>query len=113
MNPTSEEILNRIKIALIPWKNDIEEKRMFGGSCFLYKGKMCVGEFRGQLMVRIPTEKMVEEIKSPFVRPMDFTGKPMKEFIVISEKGFNTEEKLQQWIEIGIARAKTKLTPNS
>ncbi|TXD68492.1 TfoX/Sxy family protein [Aequorivita lipolytica] len=82
---------------------------MFGGSCFLFKGKMCLGEFRGQLMVRIPAEKMEEIIQSPFVKPMDFTGKPMKEFIVVSEEGYNTEEKLQQWAKMGVAHTKTKL----
>ncbi len=109
MNPSSEEILKQIRIALNPWKKYIEEKRMFGGSSFLFKGKMCLGEYRGQLMVRIPNEKMTDATKSPFVKPMDFTGKPMKEFIVVSEKGFDTEEKLQQWVEIGVAHAKTKL----
>lgn len=82
---------------------------MFGGACFLFKGKMCVGEFRGQLMVRIPSDKMEETLKNPFVKPMDFTGRPMKEFIVLSENGFSSETELQQWIEIGVAHAKTKL----
>lgn len=109
MNPNSEEILKRIRATLSPWKDDIEEKRMFGGFCFLYKGKMCLGEFRGKLMVRIPAETMAEKTESPLVKPMDFTGKPMKEFIVVSENGFDTEEKLQQWAEIGVAHAKTKL----
>jgi TfoX/Sxy family transcriptional regulator of competence genes len=109
MNPNSEEILKRIRIALHLWKNNIEETRMFGGTCFLFKGKMCVGETKERLMVRIPAERMQEITKSPFVKPMDFTGKPMKEFILVTTKGFDTEEKLQQWTEIGVAHAKTKL----
>ncbi len=40
---------------------------------------------------------------------MDFTGKPMKEFIFVTAQGFGTEEKLQQWAEIGITHAKRKL----
>jgi hypothetical protein len=39
---------------------------------------------------------------------MDFTGKPMKEFIFVSEDGYDTAEKLQQWVEYGIAHAKSK-----
>ena len=49
----SEEIVKRIRAALKPWQQDIEEKRMFGGTCFLYKGKMCVGESKERLMVRV------------------------------------------------------------
>jgi hypothetical protein len=33
----------------------------------------------------------------------------MKEFIFVTTQGFDTEEKLQQWAEIGVAHAKTKL----
>lgn len=109
MNPNSEEIIIRIRVALQPWKKDIVEKRMFGGTCFLFKGKMCVGETKERLMVRVSTEIMEEILKNPFAGPMDFTGKPMKEFIFVTAKGFDTEEKLQQWAEIGIAHAKTKL----
>lgn len=109
MNPNSEEILKRIRAALQPWENAIEEKRMFGGTCFLFKGKMCVGETKERLMVRVPSEKMEKLLSNPYVGPMDFTGKPMKEFIFVTTKGFDTEEKLQQWAEIGVEHAKSKL----
>ena len=104
----SEEIVKRIRAAIFPWKNDITEKRMFGGICFLYKGKMCVGELQQKIIVRIVSEKMKEILKSPFVSPMDFTGKPMKEFIFVSKNGFETNEKLQYWIELGIEHAISK-----
>jgi TfoX/Sxy family transcriptional regulator of competence genes len=109
MNPNSEEILQRIRVALQPWGKDIEERRMFGGTCFLFKRKMCVGETKERLMVRIPAERMAEVTESPFVKPMDFTGKPMKEFIFVTTEGFETEEKLQEWAEMGVAHEKTKL----
>ncbi|MBW2937895.1 TfoX/Sxy family protein [Aureisphaera sp. CAU 1614] len=104
----TEEILKRIRVALKPWEKDIVEKKMFGGTCFLYKGKMCVGETKERLMVRVPSEKMEKALSTEFVGPMNFTGKPMKEFIFVTEKGFHTEEKLQHWIEIGVAHAKMK-----
>ena len=52
---------------------------------------------------------MEKLLSNPYVGPMDFTGKPMKEFIFVTTKGFDTEEKLQQWAEIGIEHAKSKL----
>lgn len=105
MKTTSEEIVIRIKASISPWKEHINNKKMFGGNCFLYKGKMCVGETKERLMVRVISEKMNKVLAMPFVSPMDFTGKPMKEFIFVSEKGFDTEEKLQQWVELGIEHA--------
>lgn len=105
----TEEIIKRIRVAIQPWNQDIIEKKMFGGTCFLYKGKMCVGETKERLMVRVPSEKMEESLAKPHVGPMNFTGKPMKEFIFVTEGGFNTEEELQNWVEIGISHAKSKL----
>ncbi len=108
MDHHTQEILNRIRLALSYWKNEISEKSMFGGTCFLYKGKMCVGETKYRLMVRVVGEKMTESLNHPNVTPMDFTGKTMKEFIFVSPDGFDTEEKLQFWIELGIEHAQLK-----
>ena len=69
---------------------------------------MCVGLTKERLMVRVIKEKMKDLLKMPNVRPMDFTGKSMKEFIFVSEKGFDTEEKLQYWVELGMEHATLK-----
>jgi TfoX/Sxy family transcriptional regulator of competence genes len=90
MNHKSEELINRIQACMGPWSQHIT-----GGYCFLYKGKMCVGETKERLMVRVVSEKIDEILQNPYAKPMDFTGKPMKEFLFVSEKGYDTEEKLQ------------------
>ncbi len=108
MDEKSDHIVKRIRAALQPWDSHITEKRMFGGFCYLYKGKMCAGETKHRLMVRILSQHMDHVLSMPHVHPMDFTGKPMKEFIFVSEDGYDTEEKLQQWVEYGIAHAKSK-----
>ena len=105
MENKSDELVKRIRAAVTPWAAHITEKKMFGGYCTLYKGKMCVGETKERLMVRVIAEKMEEAMKNQHVTPMDFTRKAMKEFIFVSEKGFDTEEKLQHWIELGIEHA--------
>jgi TfoX/Sxy family transcriptional regulator of competence genes len=87
----------------------ITEKAMFGGLAFLYKGKMTVGIVKNDLMVRVVSEKMDAILKKTYVRPMDFTNRPMKEFIFVSPRGFSTEEELQLWIEFGIEHAQEKL----
>lgn len=108
MENKSEEIIKRIQVALLPWNENITGKRMFGGYCNLYKGKMCIGENKERLMVRVIGEKMEDIMKKKYVKPMDFTGKTLKEFIFVSEKGFDTEEKLQYFVELGIEHAISK-----
>lgn len=105
MNPNSEILVKRIQAAIEPWNNSISMKKMFGGTCFLYNGKMCVGETKERLMVRIVSEKMESVLTMPHIEPMDFTGRAMKEFVFVNEKGIVTEEELQFFIELGIEHA--------
>ena len=69
---------------------------------------ICIGENKERLMALVIRKKMEEVLKLEYVKPMDFTGKIMKEFIFVSEKGFNTEEKLQYFIKLGIEHAISK-----
>ncbi len=106
----SEEIVRRLKVATLPWSSHITEKKMFGGHCMLFKGKMCVGEIKERLMVRVKPEIMEETLAMKYVTPMDFTGKAMKEAVFVAKEGFKTEAQLQHFIELGIAHAEWKLT---
>jgi len=105
----NEELAERIREAVKLFPESFTEKKMFGGIAFLYGGKMTVGPVKDDLMVRVISEKMEAVLLQNFVRPMDFTGKPMKEFIFVSPEGFKTEEQLQSWIELGLEHAKSKL----
>ncbi len=75
----------------------------------MYSGKMTVGIVKNDLMVRVITPKMERTLKSEHVRPMDFTKRPMKEFIYVSKEGITTEEQLLNYIELGLEHAKQKL----
>ena len=81
---------------------------MFGGLAFLYKGKMTVGVIKADLMVRVIDKKMPVMLKNKSVRPMDFTKKPMKEFIFVDKSGYASEVHLQTWVELGLEHAQSK-----
>ncbi|MEM9649431.1 MAG: TfoX/Sxy family protein [Bacteroidota bacterium] len=105
----SEELVSRIRVATALFPETFTEKKMFGGIAFLFQGKMTVGAINDYLMVRVVGEKMEGVLNQSAVRPMNFTGKPMKEFVFVSQAGFSNEELLQQWIELGVEHAKSKL----
>ena len=105
----NEEIANRIRQQLKLFPEEFVEKRMFGGLSFLYKGKMTVGIVKERLAVRIVSDKMGSELANETVKPMDFTKRPMKEFVYVSEPGFETESQLLHYIELGLEHAKSKL----
>ncbi len=91
-------------------RSRLEKKKMFGGLAYLYKGKMTVGIVKQDLMVRVIESKMPKVLTHSAARPMDFTKRPMKEFIYVSESGFNVEADLQYWLELGLEHAKTKVS---
>ncbi|PCJ92288.1 MAG: hypothetical protein COA50_15790 [Flavobacteriaceae bacterium] len=109
----NQELANRVQSAfqLFPTEitNALTQKKMFGGLSFLFHGKMTVGIVKEDLAVRVVSDKMKEVLQQDAVRPMDFTKRPMKEFIYVSPQGFETEEQLNHWIELGVEHAKSKL----
>ena len=106
--PYNQQLADRIRAAVKLFEEDFTEKKMFGGLSFLYGGKMTVGIVKDDLAVRVISEKEQGVLELPYVRPMDFTKRPMKEFVYVSEEGFITEEQLNEWIELGLEHAKSK-----
>ncbi len=102
----NENLADQIRELLLPFGDTIIEKKMFGGVCFLYKGKMTVGIIKEDLAVRVISSKIDQELEKHNVRPMDFTKKVMKEFIYVE---LEHPKNLKYWVELGIEHAKMKL----
>ncbi len=96
-----EKLADRIREYLVDLKK-MEEKKMMGGLCFMYKGKMCCGIVKEDLMVRVIAERLEEALSHPHGRPMDFTGKPLKHFVFVAPEGFQRKTDLAYWLEMGI-----------
>lgn len=76
---------------------------MFGGLAFLLDGRMCCGILGDDLVVRVSSDECDAMLKKPHVRPMDFTGRPMKGFIYVGPKGYANATDLRRWIESGVS----------
>jgi hypothetical protein len=81
---------------------------MFGGLAFLFRGRMCCGIVGRDLMVRIPDDEFEAVMGCRHVRPMDFTGKPLKRFVYVSPSGFRTPTALRAWLAYGKEVAEAK-----
>jgi len=81
-------------------RQDVVEKKMFGGIAFMVRGNMSVGVSNtGQLMVRVGKESHDEAMARPHARPMDFTGHKMKGFIFVEPAGYESDEDLAGWVD--------------
>ena len=78
--PFDEKLAERIRKALRRTA-DITERKMFGGLAFMGHGKMCCGIVGRDPMVRVLDKDMSSALRRAHVRPMDFTGKPLRGFL--------------------------------
>lgn len=111
-NQTLEERINQKWLEEFPSVHPhIELKKMFGGLAYLFRGKMTVGIVGDSLMVRIPASQMEAVLEEDAVRPMDFTGRPMKEFIFVEPEGYRESKQLSRWLGLGLRHAEIQLAP--
>jgi TfoX/Sxy family transcriptional regulator of competence genes len=97
--PYDEALVNRIRESLVHLEQ-VEEKRMFGGVCFMVKGKMCLGVIKDELMCRYDPKLDATVLEKEECRPMDFTGRPLKGFAFVNHEGIKTKAALQYWIDL-------------
>jgi len=102
--PYDEALAVRMRKALAR-RRGVTEKKMFGGLAFLLHGNMCVGIVKSDLMVRVGPERFAEALEDPQARPMDFTGRPMRGYVYVD--GAIDDDDLKEWIDLGVAFAKT------
>ncbi len=101
-----EALACRLRSALVRLP-DVTEKKMFGGLAFLLDGKMFVGIVKDELMVRVGPERFGEALGKPHVRPMDFTGRPMKGYVFVGADGCGSVTAVKPWVERGAEFAAT------
>lgn len=98
--PYDEILTERIRKFFHGKRVKFEEKKMFGGVCFLVKDKMCVGVQEDRLMARIDPDIYDEALTRKGCREMVFTGKPMKGFVYVEPEGLAGEKNLNAWVQL-------------
>jgi TfoX/Sxy family transcriptional regulator of competence genes len=101
-----EALAARVREAIVAIPQ-IDEKAMFGGVAFLLDGKMFAGIVNRSLMVRVGLEREAEALTQPHVRPMDFTGRPMRGYVFVDEEGCSSLEDVERWTALGMAFTST------
>jgi TfoX/Sxy family transcriptional regulator of competence genes len=111
----NEKLADRTRELIALTQKNVEEKKMFGGLCFMVNDKMCIGVEKERLMVRIDPERYEEAMEKEGCQPMDFTGKVMKGFVFVDADSVTTKKKLEYWVALAleynkIAKASKKKT---
>lgn len=93
----NKKLANRIREALIETRN-VKEKEMMGGLTFMVNDKMCIGIIKDEMMCRIDPELQEAALEKMGCRVMDFTGKPMKGYVMVDDTGMKTKKNFDYWI---------------
>jgi len=99
-----EGLATRIRDILID-QYGITERKMFGGLCFMVGGNMCCGIVGDKLMARVGPQAYEDCLSLPCVEKMDFTGRPMKGMIYVTDQGLQSDQALENWINQCLAFA--------
>jgi len=97
-----EKLADRTREIISRTHKKVEEKKMFGGVCFMVNGKMCVGVEKERLMVRLDPEIYEDVLDKEGCTPMDFTGKVMKGYVFVDIDSLNSEKKLGYWLDLAL-----------
>lgn len=104
----SEKLADRIRKRFDPLSR-VQEKEMMGGLTFMYNGKMCVGIIGDELMCRLDPGQHEQAVERRGCRTMDFTGRPMRGYVMVNEDGMKTQKDFDYWIDLALAfNAKAK-----
>lgn len=93
----SEKLAQRVR-QYFAGRDDISERKMFGGLAFMVGGHMCVGIDGDDLMARVGRDNYQRCLERKYVRQMDFTGKPLRGFVFVDSEGVKTKKSLYEWI---------------
>ena len=101
---SDETLAERIRGTLAE-RDDVTERNMFGGIAFMIGGHMAVGVVHDDLMVRVGPDAHDDAVERAHVRPMDFTGRPMRGFVYVAPAGVAADPDLARWVAAGVAFA--------
>ncbi len=96
----------RVRRELLTQENVVERK-MMGGLCFMLSGNMCCGVTGEALMIRVGPEAYPQWVGTPDVLPLEFAGRQPKGFVLVAPHGYRTDEAFVKWIQRSIDFAST------
>jgi len=101
-----EGLAERIR-DLLQDRDDVEEKKMFGGLCFMVSNHMSCGIVKDTLMARVGPENYECCLSMAFASEMGFTGNSMKGMVYVSPTGIESDSDLSFWLNTCISFVKS------
>lgn len=99
--PYDEVLATRIRQALRR-RQDVTEKKQFGGIAFMINGNVACAVVERELLLRVGPEKYDATLRSPHARSFEKTGRPSKGWVLIKAGGLSSQADIRSWIRLGV-----------
>jgi TfoX/Sxy family transcriptional regulator of competence genes len=100
--PINEKLADRVRELIAAFTDKIEEKKMFGGLCFMVDDKMCTGVKEHEIMVRVDPALFEGLLEKEGVRPMVHGERVAVGYLFVDESVLSTKKQLQYWINLAL-----------
>ena len=77
-------------------------KKMMGGLLFMVDDKMYVGVNKDEMMARINPNIYQESLLKKGCKEMNFTGRPMKGFVFLTDEATDLDTDLHYWLQLAL-----------
>ncbi len=106
----NDTLTNRVKAVLerIP---DVEEKRMFDGTTFMVRGKMCVSVGKERIMCHIDPAIHNAALECKGCRTVAMKGRQYRGYVYIDAGAVKTEGDLEYWVKLALAACRAFQPP--
>ena len=101
-----EGLAQRIREQLTD-EHGVVEKQMFGGVAFLLGGNMSVGVIKDEMCVRVGPDAYEAALAQPGARLFDFSGRPMKGWVMVGTEGLADDDTFAAWVARGVSFARS------
>jgi TfoX/Sxy family transcriptional regulator of competence genes len=97
-----EKIAGQVRELIFNRTDNVEEKTMFGGRCFMVNDKICIGVKKDTLLVRIDPEVYDVEIENDGRSPMVHAGKAIKPYLFVNFDELRSSRDLAYWVNLAL-----------
>lgn len=98
----NEKMADRVREMIAAVEGNVEEKKMFGGLCFMVNDKMCVGVRESSIMVRIDPVMSEEAEGKEGAERMVLNGREMRGYFFVDEEVLKTKKQLAYWMNLAL-----------
>ena len=95
------KLLSRVRAALahVP---DVEEKRMFGSTAFMVRGKMCISSRAERIMCRVDPALHDAALEHEGCQTVVMRGRKYRGYVYVGAEAVRTIGALKYWVDLAL-----------